>query len=290
MEGTAVAISVRTVNVAVSHDVEALPVGRVPQYVGDGLIGVCTGGTVLLELFGTQQRVSGKCLVVVFPRMLASMTDVGEDFSMTFMPLSYNLLMEVLGGMQRMSPDFFFYMRRHFVIPLSDEEYERCVYFMRLLDMKSRNGCDSLDREGVVLLLRVLFWEVYVRYRQNAVDCGATVSHKEKLVFQFINLVYEHMHVSHEVGFYAGRMCISPKYLSMVVHDVAGMSAKALIVDCVLAEVKTLLRDMSLDVKDVARLTNFQNQSMLGRFFRHHTGMSPSQYRASLFSGAVLQH
>lgn len=89
----------------------------------------------------------------------------------------------------------------------------------------------------------------------------------------------EHYSTNREVSFYADKLCISPKYLTMVVHDVTGKSAKECIVEHTLLEIKSLLRDASLDIKDVVRLARFSSQSLLSRFFRKHTGMSPSQYR-----------
>lgn len=65
----------------------------------------------------------------------------------------------------------------------------------------------------------------------------------------------------------------------MVVKEVSGMSAKDWITEYILQEIKFLLKNSSLNVQEIAIRTHFSNQTSLGRFFRQHTGLSPSDYR-----------
>jgi len=36
-----------------------------------------------------------------------------------------------------------------------------------------------------------------------------------------------------------------------------------------------------MNIKEIAEALNFPNQSFLGKFFKEHVGMSPSEYRRS---------
>ncbi len=94
--------------------------------------------------------------------------------------------------------------------------------------------------------------------------------------------VFEHHKTNRELKFYADKLCISPLYLTKVIQEVNGQSARELIADTVVVGIKTLLRNANFDIKDVARLTGFANQSSLSRFFRKNTGLSPSEYRRSI--------
>ena len=38
---------------------------------------------------------------------------------------------------------------------------------------------------------------------------------------------------------------------------------------------------MTNDLKEIAQELNFSNQSFLGKYFKEHVGMSPSEYRRS---------
>lgn len=104
-------------------------------------------------------------------------------------------------------------------------------------------------------------------------------TNKENIALKFAMLVDEHHKTRKEVTFYADKLCISSVYLTKVIQEVNGQSAHEMIADYVVIEIKNLLRDATLDIKNVARRAGFANQSSLSRFFRLHTGMSPSEYR-----------
>ena len=106
---------------------------------------------------------------------------------------------------------------------------------------------------------------------------------KEKLLFDFFCLVIEFHTVSRDVAFYAQKMCVSAKHLTMVITDMSGRSAKDWIIEYSILEIKALLRDSDLEIKEVASRTNFQSNSVMTRFFREHTGMTPSDYRERIF-------
>ena len=81
------------------------------------------------------------------------------------------------------------------------------------------------------------------------------------------------------VVYFANRLCISPKHLSMVVKKVSGRTASDWIDEYVVLEAKQMLRTTTLTVQEVSRELNFANQSFFGKYFKKHVGMSPSEYR-----------
>ena len=101
------------------------------------------------------------------------------------------------------------------------------------------------------------------------------------LVDGFIKLVSEY-HTSHRnVGFYADKLCLTPKYLSRVVRDVTGRSAPEWIDAFVILEAKNLLKYSGLAIKEIVYKLSFPNQSVFYKFFKSRTGMTPSEYRHS---------
>lgn len=101
------------------------------------------------------------------------------------------------------------------------------------------------------------------------------------LVDGFIKLVSEY-HTSHRnVGFYADKLCLTPKYLSRVIRDVTGRSAPEWIDAFVILEAKNLLKYSGLAIKEIVYKLSFPNQSVFYKFFKSRTGMTPSEYRHS---------
>lgn len=99
---------------------------------------------------------------------------------------------------------------------------------------------------------------------------------------KFAMLVFENRETHREVAYYADQLCISPLYLTKVIQEVNGQSARDMIADYTIIGIKTLLRNADITIKDVVRHSGFSSQSSFSRFFRKHTGMSPSEYRRTI--------
>ena len=81
------------------------------------------------------------------------------------------------------------------------------------------------------------------------------------------------------VTFYAEQLCITPKYFSMLVKKLSGKSAAQWIDNYVILEAKNLLKYSDMSIQEIAYQLNFSTQSFFGKYFKHQTGMSPTEYR-----------
>lgn len=80
--------------------------------------------------------------------------------------------------------------------------------------------------------------------------------------------------------FYADQLCISTRYLSAITKQVAENSAKEIIDENLILELKMALQSTGMSLKEIADKYRFPDQSFFGRYFKKHTGMSPKEYRA----------
>ncbi len=101
-------------------------------------------------------------------------------------------------------------------------------------------------------------------------------------VHEFIQLVHEYHRSERTVAFYADKLFISPKYLSLIIKETLGRSAAEIIDDYVILEAKNLLRFSGKNIQQVSYELNFPNQSSFGKYFKHLTGFSPSEYQRSV--------
>lgn len=142
----------------------------------------------------------------------------------------------------------------------------------------------SFSREAIIALLRIIFldlyndFENYINHRNNT-----STTRKEDLTHRFYTLMMDNYREHKEVIFYADKLHVSSKYLSEVVKETSGKSPKDWIIDYSLLEIKELLKNSSLNIQEITIRTKFLNQSALGRFFKRHTNMSPSEYRESTY-------
>lgn len=98
---------------------------------------------------------------------------------------------------------------------------------------------------------------------------------------KFIELVSVYHVRERNVGFYAEKLCLTPKYLSKLIRSASGKGAPAWIDDYVILEAKNMLKYSDLPVKEIVSKLNFPNTSTFHKFFKARTGLTPLQYRKS---------
>ena len=101
----------------------------------------------------------------------------------------------------------------------------------------------------------------------------------EVIFEEFMELLQQYNKMERNVGFYARKLRITPKYLSSVVKDVSGKTAAQWIDESVILEAKTPLKYSGLSIQEIAYHLNFSTQSFFGKYFKQHTGTSPSRYK-----------
>ena len=137
-------------------------------------------------------------------------------------------------------------------------------------------------REMVLSLMNYFFQSMlgYVAYEEDLKPEDARDSSRNVQYFRhFMRELKENFRTERSVGFYADRICVTPKYLSAVVRQVSGRGPMQWINECVIVEAKNLLRFSDMTVQEISRELNFPTQSYFGRFFKKHTGMSPKEYK-----------
>ena len=100
-----------------------------------------------------------------------------------------------------------------------------------------------------------------------------------QLFERFLALVTEYHNTQRGMAFYAEKLCLTPKYLSKLVKQASGRSAPAWIDSFVILEAKNLLKYSDKTIKEIVYALHFPNQSVFYKFFKAHTGLTPSEYR-----------
>lgn len=173
------------------------------------------------------------------------------------------------------------------VISLSKTDCDIFTQYFNLLRMNALNRIahqtDVFTRNIARNITAALFYNLMLLTRDNTrVSMGKTpTSHKVNFVVDFMELLQNHYKKERTVKYYASRLCITPKYLSLLIKELTGRSASNWIDECVILEAKNLLRFSGLNVQQVAYELNFSNQSAFGKYFKHLTGMSPTSFQNS---------
>jgi len=106
-----------------------------------------------------------------------------------------------------------------------------------------------------------------------------TQSRKDEIFTRFIKAVRDHYRNERKVIYYADMLCITPKYLSSVIHESSGKYATEWINDYVIMDAKALLKTSNQSIKEICSILNFPNQSLFSKYFKQQTGLTPKEFR-----------
>ena len=96
---------------------------------------------------------------------------------------------------------------------------------------------------------------------------------------RFLNLLAQTSPKYHPVSFYADKLQITPKYLSVLCKQCSGKTALEWIEESVLEEIRFYLVQPDITIKEVARITGFDNPSFFGQYVKQHFGCTPATFR-----------
>ena len=116
------------------------------------------------------------------------------------------------------------------------------------------------------------------RYRTSKLnETNAT----KRISMQFHSDLAQYFRTYHDVGFYAERACLTPKYFSVVIKQETGYTVTHWIRAKIIAEAKLLLHIRhDLSVQAIADMLGFNEQASFCRYFKRETGLSPTEFRA----------
>lgn len=169
-------------------------------------------------------------------------------------------------------------MIRPIHIPISRERSER---YLKLLDVAlhvAEGGNDYYFREDIMGGFSAMLSGGLARMIMEMPSKKGRSSRETTLTEDFIRLVQRNCRERRDLGFYAGELCISPKYLSRIVPRVTGKKALEIIRENVIAEAKMLLGERDLDIQQISDLLGFPSASYFSRYFHEATGFPPSKY------------
>ena len=260
------------------------PIYKYPLRMDGLFIGLREKGVSDFSINLKEFKVGPNDLIIGSPGdLMQSTINEGIYLSQTLM-VSSNFLKEMYISLNSFMP-FFAARKDHPVFHLTDSELEELkTYFLLIKDNTEKD--DYFRTDIIKRLLAAYLYKlgsILYRHRPELQEEASKPLKREEILFkEFINLVSEHHRKERRVDFYAERMFLSSKHFSTVIKKVSGKTAGQWIDEYVILEAKTLLKYSAMSIQEISYYMNFPNPSFFGKYFRHHTGMSPSEYKTQM--------
>lgn len=107
------------------------------------------------------------------------------------------------------------------------------------------------------------------------------MTNQQEVCEKFITLVSQHFKSQREIRFYADKLCITNKYLSMLLKQETGLTALEWIERYVVSYAKSCLTSTPITIQQISNDLDFPSQSVFGKYFKRVVGCSPKAYRQS---------
>lgn len=133
--------------------------------------------------------------------------------------------------------------------------------------------------QGVITSLTNALFYLILSLLRPADDFVSAKRKSNIYMVRFVELLSQYHRQERSVEFYAQKLGITPKYLTMVCRKFRGITASQMIDTVVIHSAMRLLKEPGVSMQQVADELNFPSQSFFGKYFKQRVGVSPSRYK-----------
>lgn len=180
------------------------------------------------------------------------------------------------------------YLTRNLIDPLilhlSNDELVSFIGFyshLKQVLMRKDNEFTGDAVHGMLLVMQSHFAQLQ-KSTEGIEDKSRRETASTEIMKKFLVLLGRNYSKERSIAFYAGKLCISPKYFAQSVFKASHRHAKDWINSYVIMDAKTMLSRGDLTVQEVSNSLNFANPSFFGKFFKTEVGISPKAFVKSL--------
>lgn len=267
---------------------KSLSILKHPCRIDGFLFFFCISGKITIRKNLTDFEVTEDSLFVNFPGDVITVPgDIGESQKAELHFIVMAMTREYMSGLKMDMPQLLdkgMALLKNPCFTLTGEERAVAKKYLDLASDISSSGL-LCKKECLASMMSSLFYLAGGVLERRLCDLKVSggsrrLAGRGKAVFdRFMELVSEYHMRERSVGFYADKLCITPKYLSKLVKSVSGRSAPEWIDDYVMLEAKNMLKYSRLPIKEIVSRLNFSNPSTFHKFFKAKAGVTPLKYR-----------
>lgn len=239
---------------------------------------LCEQGTMHFRLNLTEHILEKDNLLIAVPDSICECIDMSQDCRLTMIVLSRPDTFKDINNQTAVIIRR--YMSKYPIIPLSAKDSAEFRIIYESMRQKILQPDYNYKKEVIHSYLQVLYCNICHLMKPYIELEDERLQDRKKQIYDcFMLELQRHYNTHRDIAFYAGRLCLTPKYLSQVILAVSGRYAKDWIRDYVILEAKVLLKSGQYTTQQVSDILKFPNQSFFGTYFKKAVGCSPKAYQ-----------
>ena len=246
-----------------------------PFTINDHRFGIIMNGEAVINLNLQDRHLTSGTLIYISPGTIIHPKRLSSDFRIFGMSLFSNFPMPFAQGQ---TPSAFNGQVRDFQIHACEEDIATAIHIMDTI-WQIVHATDDYHRPTVTALVAAQVHHYDYLFHQQANQLASKRSREQTIFDRFLQLVTQHCTEHHQIGYYAEHMCLTERYLSTVIRQTSGTTAKDWIDRALVTRIQIELRHTDKPVAQIANEMHFANPSFFSKYFRRLTGMTPGEYR-----------
>ena len=245
-----------------------------PFTIDDHRMSIITRGEIRVNVNLVEKRFTAGMMVFLGPGSIITPLSFSDDLQIFGVGLSKNFPLPFAPGQL---PPAFNGQVRDFQIPPSESDQQTALDIIETLWKMVHQP--EYHHPTASALVAALMQHYDGCYRKQADRAIHSQSREQTIFDRFLQLVTQHCAEQHQIGYYAERMCLTERYLSTVIRQTSGTTAKDWIDRALITRIKIELRHTDKSSAQIAEEMHFANPSFFSKYFRRLTGMTPGEYK-----------
>ena len=162
-------------------------------------------------------------------------------------------------------------------LSLSEDNARRLCH--RMSEFADYQRSSHIFKTDMLRLLYSAFLLDLLDIQQCSINPHHFSERAEELFLEFIRLLPNNFVEHRDIGFYAGKLCVTNIYLSRIVRQITGRTVLDYINQMLLMEALWQLQHTSKTIVQIAEALHFADHASFCRFFKRLKGISPKEYR-----------
>jgi AraC-like DNA-binding protein len=260
-------------------NVKVLPAFAYPFRIDVTTFIICTKGVARGKIGLKSYETPAPCMITLLADEILQYEHISNDFEGLFIVMSKRMSDSLVPYIPERLP-VSFSVRQNPSMPLNENNLNVLKTYYGMLK-KIVETPENPHRKDIIRHLMIAFYYNSSSWLHNIQQQESVPTKQNECVERFLEFAEKHYKTERQVGFYAKKLHITPKYLSQIIKSNTGKSANDWIDDYVMLEAKALLKSSKLTIQQISDELNFTDQSIFGKYFKRLEGASPKEYRGN---------
>ena len=219
-------------------------------------------------------------IVILLPYSVIQLADISDDTRITLIVTGMGFLDKL--ALSQPVENYVEKIREMPCLQLSENQLEQAKKIYLFVEELYKEATGPLKQEIRSSLLTFLALEIVTLFAENKESGNPRLSRQDQVFRNFTISLAKNVSQHRTVEFYANEACLTPKYFSTVITKRSGKLPMDWITERTIVLIKFLLHNSDKSIQEISNDLNFPNQSFFTRYFKNHTGFTPSAFRLNV--------